>query len=224
MNLGGLQKALKKAVSRKDLEYAYKDSINRALRTTQQSYPWTCMEHVQEVTMTSGSEFVSMPPDFKELQRGRAPIGLVPATGSGYLPLNLMLGPQLRRLANRQNYHSTGSRSSVWNPARPQAGMSAWMERQSGKTVLRLPGPVGEDVTFRVYYYRYLPALEKTTDENYFTIHFPEMILNKAKAELFELINDDERAVMAEKLFDKQRAEAQHSDALTEMAGTRVQM
>jgi hypothetical protein len=209
MNLGKLIQLVEKGVQRRDLSAQYKDTINGAIRSIQEEYSFTCMKHTDEVTMRAGAQWVSLPSDFKEFQRGRGVVRRVLADG-GYLPIDL---------AGRSLTQRMGSR---WRPSAVTHNMF-WLEFQNDCPVLRGNCRAMNEGKFQVAYYRYLPPLEKKTDDNYITRTWPQMVVHRAKSDLFALINDDERTASSEKLYQMEFKKAYNTDARREISGVRYQ-
>ncbi|MDR1190319.1 MAG: hypothetical protein LBK60_01470 [Verrucomicrobiales bacterium] len=210
MNLGQLTRALEIGVMRKDLAAEYQNYINTALREIQAQYTFTCMAHQENLTWRAGNVWVALPYDFKELQKGR---GQIEVCGR---PVDVTNRAMLKRLGLRYGRWRTPGLTRA--PA-----FACWLEFQNGEPVVRTQHPMGEDAPVTVFYYRYLPPLAKATDENALTREFPLLVLNRAKAGLFALINDDERAGVALQLFEKDFRHAQHTDELRRIGGVRTQ-
>jgi hypothetical protein len=209
MTLERLMQMVEKGVQRRDLESWYKDAVNGALKSIQEDYSWTGMKHTETLTWHSGKEWVSLPADFKELQRGRGVVEV------NHRPVDIAQGAMLKRVARRYGrFRNLGEPPTVWG---------CWLEFQSDEPVLRTRAPMPGNAPVRVSYYRYLPPLEKARDENFIGKTWPLMVVHRAKADLFGLINDDERTGAAFKLYEMEFKKAVHADALREIAGVRYQ-
>lgn len=217
-------------VQRNDLRAEYKDFINQAIHNAQERRSWGCMTHKDTKTLQSGRTFVIMPGDFKELQRGQAPIGILnnqtTSFGPLYLPCRIMSKRELERLNTYGVYNGVffyGLFSQALNPYQ-FVNLPIYIDWQDGFPAINILGKASTDITFIINYFKWIPSLEKEEDTNWFTMTAPEMIYNKAMALAFEMIKDYEAAQFHEQLYDKYLLIASRSDDYAQVAGTVYRM
>lgn len=232
MTLADIVARLTIGVMRDDLVALYPGFINEALTEIQRRRSWQCMRAVNFFTILNGASTVSLltadgavATRFKELSIGKSPVHLqFTQAGSTLLtpcdvwPREKLLRRQARLISNSLLY-SVYSNPSV--ALRTQ--VPVYVDWQAGQPVLNILFPAQSDLPFSVSYYGYLADLAANGDSNEFTLHYPEMVVNKAKAIAFAAINDP-MASDLELLFEKKFTEAAAQDAYQAVAGMDLRM
>lgn len=187
MTFEQLQARLYKTIQRDDYLVAnsadvnYGTFVNEAIRECENRKSWSTMKAKSDVIITSGNRSVDLPDGFKELQNLRPPVHIVlldPNTGSVLKPVNVSWEEvELRRL---------------WIMGGMAWDVQTWLERTSAGVTLNIASQAGENLTFRVKYYKYSDVLSGADDENALELLYPRMVLTKAKEIAFEAINDFE--------------------------------
>lgn len=213
-------------VARNDLRAQYKTFINQAIKKCMQLKSWNCMIQKDTVTIIGGQSLTRLPGDFKELTRGRSPIGVLSSQEGTpnpiYLPCSILNARQLERLNTFGSYNGFVWYGQVLNPYQI-VQLPVYLDFQDNYPTLNLICQTDIDVLFMVNYYRWLPPLEADGDENPLTMNFPEMIINKAMSIAFQLVKD-ESWQMHEQIFRDYYKEASRQDSYSQVAGVCYQM
>lgn len=212
MTFSQLKERLARNVQRSDLEDSYGDFINEALREIQNRRSFSLMKKSVELVIPAGSgrETVSLPEDFKELQK--QPAVSYKTDEGDFIPAEVVFEEQ-------QEYRVWafgGTPIPTWPPR-------LYFEKNADGAVLGLIEPLTQDFTVRVKYYGYLPELTEDEDTSPLESAYPQMVLNKAKAIAFAEVNDDIAAGF-ESFFEKKLAEAVRQDAYSEVNGRVLRM
>lgn len=177
MTLAELKKVLDISLNRDDLRPHHEDWVNQAMTRIYQDYSWNCMRHTADVTIPSGSSFISLPSDFKELTPARPPIHLV-GSDNGLTPCEISRREDLIR------------NTSSFGPSTVGASTPVFLSSNGTDWTLNVISAATSDATFRVSYFRLLPELAADEDSNYITRTYPEMVKAKLKAIAFDETND----------------------------------
>lgn len=211
---GELKRDFNKGVQRHDLNDDVDRIFNDAQRRIQDLKSFTFMKKEISLTMASGALKVSLPTDYKNLQEGISPIGIISIDGipARVLPCDIKSQSDLERL---HAYVGYGYFNNVFSPLN-HSKLPVFLDSQQGIWTINIIQAADRDLTFNVRYYAYIRDLLNDEDENWITQRFSQMLLNKAKAIAFELIND-EQAGDCEQLFQAyyKMAEAQDNQRLT---------
>jgi hypothetical protein len=219
MTFEQLQARLYKTIQRDDFLVAndsvtnYGTFINEAIRECENRKSWTTMKETSDLVLTSGNRSVALPDGFKSLQNLRPPVHIVlndPNTGSVLKPVNVTW----QEVEQRRLWIMGGM---AWD-------VQTWIERTSAGCTLNIASQAGEDITFRVKYYKYSDLLVDDGDENALELLYPRVVLTKAKEIAFEAINDfeaqDKAAIAFELLFNT----ASKQDNWADVAGREGRM
>lgn len=210
MTLAQIKAQVSIGVQRDDVSSAsnsYADFINDGLREIQQLRSWKCMKHVSAVTMLNGTSSIALPAGFKEFEPSVTPVFVTTDTGA-LAPIDVVSREQ--QLIRSSKFPS----DSV---------IRAYNDWQDDVATLRISGQAEQDLVFTVSYYRFLPDLAADSDSNQFTIKYPWMVINKAKALALASINDPV-AVQLEQLFDLKFKQASSHDSFSAIAGQLLRM
>lgn len=220
MNRGQLIDVLDRDVMRDDRRSDYPGWINEGIRSICQDVSWNCMKHKVQLTVLNGSKSVSLPSDFKELQRMRSPIWL--DAGGRPVPCDVTDESYLVRLdASFLSPWRESFSTQYWGLK--SKGFPVFLQFDSLGVTLNIFDNADEDLLFTVNYYRFLPPLLADSDENYLTVNYTEMVKAKIKAVAFESLNDPAAADW-ETLYELKRVKASRDDAYRRVAGRRNQM
>lgn len=218
MNFAQFKTRLGLGVQRDDRASSYGDYVNEALREIQNRRSWTVMKKTTPTSGVglitigpgSGNNTVSLPSDFKELQK-RSPVHYITDEGN-FIPAEVVTeAEQIRRV-----WAFNGTPVTTWPPR-------VFYERNASGAVLGIIEPTTQAMNFRVKYYAYLPDLSADSDTSPFITLYPKMVIAKAKAIAFSEIND-EAAAGFENEFEKKWIEAVRQDAFSEVSGRELRL
>jgi hypothetical protein len=217
-------------VLRDDLVSTYPSFINEALVEIQRRRSWQCMKQLDFFTIPNNLSAIPLATNdngaatnFKELTLQDSPIHLkaqdLVLTPCDVWPLEKVLRRQARLISNSILY------SVYMHPdTTRRVSVPVYVQWTGGNPTLNILFAANGALPFQVSYYGYLPDLVVGTNEtNEFTLHFPEMVVSKAKAIAFAAINDP-MAADFEALFEKKFMEAAAKDAYQEIAGLQLRM
>lgn len=204
---------LEVSVMRDDLAEFHKDWINRGLREICQDASFNCMRTSAEVTIESGTSFVSLPADFKELTPARSPVHLV-GTDGALSPVDVTRREDIIKL-----------RATFLSPvASARSGSTDVFLSNNGETwTLNLLDEATSDTTFDVSYFRILPPLEADDASNYLTRTYEDLVEAKVKAIAFSQVNDPITAAWETK-YELAKRRAVSDDTRRWTRGRRTQM
>ena len=137
------------------------------------------MRTTGNVTITANTSSVRLPDDFKEF---------VPDVGGiAVNDPNEQVGLQPCDLVTREKLLRT--RSSL-NTNLGIIGLQVYETTDGDISSLNIFDTAGQDLTFTIAYFRYLPKLAADTDQNYLTRTYEDMVQARVKAVAFSVIND----------------------------------
>lgn len=198
---------------RDDMAEFFTAWINQGIREICQDVSFNCMRHLDEVTIESGSSFVTLPSDFKELTPARPPIHLVGTDGK-LSPVDVTRREDIIKL-----------RATFLSPvASAQRGSTEVYLSNNGESwTLHLLDQATSDTTFNVSYFRILPALADEDDLNYLTMTYEDMVKAKIKAIAFAEVNDPIAGGWEAK-YEVAKVRASADDSKRWTRGRRLQM
>lgn len=207
-----LKNRVYRGVLRDDLADDYGTFVNDALREVQNLRSWVCMKDRVTLAVPTGSgrEVVTLPADFKELQK-RPAVHYVTDEG-GLVPAEVVTEEQQAFRV----WAFGGTPIATWPPR-------VFFEKRATSAVLGVLEPMSQPFNLEVKYYKYLPDLASDTDASPLAAAYPMMVIAKAKALAFSSINDA-AAVGFEQEFDKKFLEAVRQDAYSEVRGLTTRM
>ena len=230
MTFAQLQARLYKSVQRDDLlatndpDENYGTYINDALLEIQRRRNWSQMKSLPtNVTITSGNASVVLPSTFKTFQNLRPPVHIV-------LPPDPVLGSTLRpvdvtwaEFEWRRWWVMGAGMPWTWD-------LRVWIDGQVSNGVtpctatLNMAQQAGEDLTFQLKYYKFLPFLTADGDTSPIEVARPRLVQLKAKELCFERINDFEAQDQARKMFEAQLVIEARDDATNCVSGQEARM
>jgi len=203
---------LAKRVLRDDLADSYGDYFNEALREIQNRRSWLAMKKTVDVSVPTGygRETVTLPADFKELQKRQA-VQYITDDGQ-FIPAEVVTEEQqIYRV-----WAFGGTPITTWPPR-------VFFERLATGPILGVLEPLIQPFNFRVKYFGYLPDLAADGNTSPLADAYPEMVFAKAKVVAFTDINDPIAAEF-ETLFEKKLGEAIRQDSYSEVRGMETHM
>lgn len=219
MTYAELQSRLYKTIQRDDFLVAnsadvnYGTFTNEAIRECENRKSWSTMKATSDVVIPSGDRSVALPDGFKALQNLRPPVHIVltdPNTGAVLKPVNVSWQEvELRRL---------------WIMGGMAWSVQTWIERTAADCTLNIASLAGENLTFRVKYYKYSDPMTADGDTNALELLYPRMVLTKAKEIAFEAINDFEAQEKAAMAFEILFTHASKQDNWSDVAGREARM
>lgn len=220
MNFLQLQARLYKTIQRDDFlssndaSVNYGTFINEAIQECGNRKNWTVMKATTDLVITAGTSAVELPTDFKALQNLRPPLHIVfndPNAGGEILkPVNVTWAEvEYRRL---------------WLVGGLAWDVQTWIERTSTTPILNIASQAGEDLTFRLKYYAYMPVLASDQATNPLELKYPRMVMAKAKEIAFEAINDWEAMAAAGAVFEQLFVRASTQDNIDDVSGREARM
>lgn len=160
--------SLKVTVDRPDLESTFQDQLNRAVRETADRHDFEQLKKTGSTVIVIGQTSGTLPADFKAWQNGR-----FCATESG-TPVPVYTRTELERLI------------AVF---RPTTYLTFTGDNDAKQ--ISLPAVVsGSNRTFSLYYFGYPAAVTNLTLTTPLLRDYPQMILARARANIFKDIND----------------------------------
>ena len=217
MNYGEIKRWLDIGVGRSDLSNEYGTVINRAARIICDGRTWTWMQKTATVTCPNGSTVIDLPADFKELNGLSSSVSINYA-GNTYQVI-VHAKKELQRLTGTNNVLNASGRFSS-NAVRGEC----YLDWANNKPTLNFITPALGDITMSVDYFAYPAPLVEDTDENPLTQHYPELLIHKAKAFLFEAINDDGGAELANAKYLEYYNQYAAQDSRKRLAGITLRM
>lgn len=185
-------------IDRDDI-YEIRLHTQRAQTRIMQDFSWTWMQYINQYVQPVNTDFLSLPLDFKEFQRGgRGAVRIIDPI-FGYFPIELVV----------EGRHIKGGYPGYY--VAPQlARFRAWVEMGVNATrtdnPLGAPGrlrmffPTDSAITYEFSYYRYLPIASLDSDTNAMTTQHTEALIHKATALAYETVGD-ERADVEERAY-----------------------
>jgi hypothetical protein len=204
MNLGKLKYWVDVGVGRSDLSNEYANVINQAIRHICDCRTWTWMQTSATITFEPESQQTTLPNNFKEL------IGLeYPLVLNNEVYTDISFKPRKEFLRLKGAFRNAGQ------------GRTLLCNLQWVNNVPTIVLPFKTDVGFslELSYHGYPSILTDDLETNNVATQFPEMVINKAKAFLFEIINDIEAAASSNDVFVLYYNKAAAMDARKKIAG-----
>jgi hypothetical protein len=233
MNFAAMKARIGRGILRDDLAPYYGDYIDDALQDIQNRHSFPCMKTSVNVTIPLGTleSTVNLPANFKELQSG-TPIYFITPEGR-FIPGRVEA--ESRQVAQQWFMR----RWIVFNlplispfsifferyGLTPPSGITPTPDAAAGVTaVVGMVTNPYQPMPLRVDYFGYLPKLVNDTDVSPLVSAYPEMVLAKAKAIAFDVINDNEAFDTNMKIYEGQLNTAIRQDAYSEVAGRTLRM
>lgn len=205
MNLGEVLNSLQTTVDRDDLTPLYRDVVRDAALQIQKEHSWRWMRTRFDIASFTGDTVAQLPANFKELVGERE--SLRQDLGGGVLvPWTIYAEPQGSRL-----------NAVAWS-----SRQIATLDYEVGFPVLRFPIALAANANFRIFYYQYLTDLVSDDQVNVLTVRHAQLLLNKARAIAYELVNDPQYEKY-EALYELYKSRDVASDMQADLSGrTRV--
>jgi hypothetical protein len=222
MNFAELKHWVSIGVQRGDLESHIGSVVNQAIKHLCDARIWTFMKTSAEVTIKDGQSGVVLPGNFKELTDPDSAVTTAGLDGNGPITIQIIPKTEAQRLYQVgwgrafPNYRGVKSINANTVPV--------YLDWDRDVPSLNFVQPVMGDITFRVDYYGYLEELVEDTDTNALTNSYPELVLSKSKGFLFEIINDDSAAALAEDAVQKYYQRAAAMDSRKRISGVKLRM
>lgn len=207
----------------------YPRYINTALREIQQKRSFFGMQRTIEVTIPAQQEYALLPDTYKEPQRGPHPLrGRTSQEPSGFTQWRLLTKQEVKEVFNAVGGFATGWGGSWgynWDDA---AGRIAYVDYRSEDNAfaLYLPGPPQQNLTLHFDVYSFLDDLVNPTDTNWLMQQYPQCVLHRTRALLWEMEDDspegEAKAEVAQARFEREFQRASYDDASRRFAGRSV--
>lgn len=181
--------SLKVTVDRPDLEATFPDQLNQAVREAADRHDWDQLKKTGTTAITIGNSIGTLPEDFKAWQNGRF------CAAEAGVPVPVYTRTELERLVPlfRPTTHLT------------------FTQDNDAKQIALPAAVLGTNRTFSLYYFGYPVEVVNMSLTTPLLRDYPQMILARARANIFKDINDPVYTVH-EGQFEKEVAIATSDD------------
>lgn len=223
MNFGEIKRWIDVGVQRGDLSNEYGNVVNQAIRFICNARTWTWMKKSVPLAWEANESSLRLPGDFKELAGPQSSVTIA-YDGSNNYPLQIVVygKKELQRI-----YTAGFGRGLTARPVTNRSNSihaSCYLDWNGNVATLNFPYKTQEKIDVNVDYYAYPQPLNNDDDTNFLLTEYPEMVLQKSKSILFEAINDDGAAELANAKYLEYYSQAATQDARKKNAGMQIRM
>jgi hypothetical protein len=223
MNFAEIKRWIDVGVQRGDLSNEYGNVVNEAIRFICNARTWTWMKKSAPLRWEPNEASVRLPGDFKELTNAQSAVTIAYDDTTSY-PIQIIVygKKELQRI-----YTAGFGRGLTARPVinyRNNIHASCYLDWNGNVATLNFPYRTLEPIDVNVDYYAYPEPLNNDDDTNFLLTEYPQMVLHKAKAMLFEAINDDGAAEISNVKYLEYYNQAANQDARKKIAGVTIRM
>lgn len=216
MDFAYLKTKLNKAIMRQDYEDELGDYINKARRELYDENDWTLMKKTAKLTWAGTSSSLSLPADFKHLTDPISPLSYNTGNPNQPMMAQIPIKPK-KELERLESYVGNFYRPNYVNDNQ-YCTNAAYLDWNANVPTLNFLLPQQIDLNVSLDYYGYYPDLVTDTDTCPLCEKFPDLVIWRAKTDIFEEISDPqyEDAFIQ---YNKKMEKATAADGMQKSAG-----